>query len=858
MRDLNRIYRLLLRLYPARFREEYAAPLERQFADDYRDARASGDTARFWIQLVKDLLVSLPSEVLRETAQDLRYASRVYRRRLLVTALALAALALGIGATTGVFSVVNAVLLRSLPFRDPDRLVELQGGPGMIGRAAFYQWQATAAYLSDAATFAAGEMNLDLGGQSARTRIAETSAGFFTALGVEPSFGRSFAPDEDLQGHDAAVVIGYGLWQQLFAGNPAVLGQTVILNGTRMTVIGVAPPSFDYPGKTAVWMPTVFDLQKIPKSGVVFSRTLGHLKPGLPLARANSMFLAGLPRRNPPISNGKPPSGFSAPAPALVPLRDKLAGPVRQASLVLLAIVAFVLLIACANVAHLLLSRFAERRQELAIRAALGASRARLVQQLITESTLLTLAASAAGLGIAHWAAGLAAAAQPAQLDAQTYNVLDGRVLAFALTLAALTGIVFGVLPALLLGRTQPSADPMRSQTGAQGAGVSRARSTLIAMQAALTLALLAGSFVMGRAFLSLLGTDLGFRTDHAVTLNVSLSGTRYDVNHIKREYYRQALERLRAIPGVQSAAAAQFLPLVENLYMAQEFTFDSAHKVSPTVTLPVTPDYFRTMGTPIPEGREFSRSDQAGSDPVMVVNQTFVTQLGIGDRIVGRKLLGWRGDKQYTVVGVVADEHQTGPSWQPQALAYFPVDQSPPGFVTFVARVRGRAEPYLAVCRDAMRQLDAHIPVYDVKTLDQRLADNLKRPRFYATAVLFFGGFALLLALIGIYGMAAYSIAQRSHEIGVRMAVGAELAQVRFMLLRQSMLPLTLGLAIGVAGAFALANSLQALIYNAPALDGVTCGGVALLLSLAAATAIWSATRRILNSDPIRTLRAD
>jgi putative ABC transport system permease protein len=291
---------------------------------------------------------------------------------------------------------------------------------------------------------------------------------------------------------------------------------------------------------------------------------------------------------------------------------------------------------------------------------------------------------------------------------------------------------------------------------------------------------------------------------------------------------------------------------------VAQEFTFDSAHKVSPAVTLLVTPDYFRTMGTSILEGREFSRSDQAGSDPVMVVNQTFVKQLGIGDRIVGRKVLGWRGDKQYAIVGVVADEHQTGPSWQPQALAYFPVDQSPPGFVTVVARVRGQAEPYLAVCRDAMRQLDAHIPVYDVKTLDQRLADNLKRPRFYATAVLFFGGFALLLALIGIYGMAAFSIAQRRHEIGVRMAVGAEFAQVRFMLLRQCMSPLILGLAVGVAGGFALTNSLQALIYNAPALDAFTCVGAVMLLSLAAATAVWSATGRILKLDPIRTLRAD
>jgi len=858
MPNPNRIYRWFLRLYPARFREEYAVPLERQFADDYRDARASGGMASFWMRLAKDLLVSIPVEILRETAQDLHYASRVYRRRPLVTGLALTALALGIGATTGVFSVLNAVVLRSLPFRDPGRLVELQGGRGMNGRADFYEWQSASTFLSEAAAFSSGDMTLDLGGESLRTKVAETSAGFFHALGVQPLLGRSFATDEDLQGRDAVAVIGYGLWQQLFAGDPAVLGKTVILNGTPMTVIGVAPPSFDYPGKTAVWIPTVLDLEKVSKSGVIFWRTLGRLKSGVALARATSMFSAGLPQRHPSQSNRKPPAGFAALEPTLVPLRDQLAGPVRQASLVLLGMVAFVLLIACANVAHLLLSRFAERRQELAIRAALGASRARLMQQLIVESTLLTCTASAAGLGVARWAAGLAATVQPAQLAAQNYTILDGRVLAFALAVAALTGILFGVLPALVLGIIQPSADPMRSRTGTPGAGVNRMRSTLTAMQAALTLVLVAGSLLMGRAFLRLLGTDLGFHTDHVVTLNVSLSGTRYETNRIQAEYYRQALGRLRAIPGVQTAAAAQFLPLVENSYMGQEFSLDSIHKVPLTVTLPVSSDYFRTMQTRILDGREFTVADRVGTDPVVVVNHTFAAQLGIGDRIVGQKVSGWRGEKQYTIVGVVADERLNGASWSPHASAYFPLDQWTPGFVTLVARVHGPAEPYLAICRDAVRQFDPHIPVYDLKTLDRRLADNLRRPRFYAIAILFFGGFALLLALIGVYGMAAYAIVRRRHEIGVRLAVGAELAQVRFMLLRQSLLPLMAGLAIGIAGAFAVADSLRSLIYNAPALDVLTCGGAALLLSLAAATAVWFATRRILKLDPIRTLRAD
>lgn len=856
MRDPNRIYRLLLRLYPARFREEYAAPLERQFADDYRDAVASGAAGLFWLRFVKDMLVSIPVEICRETAQDLRYASRVYRRRLVVTGLALTALALGVGATTGVFSVLNALLWRSLPFRDPERLVELQGS-GMRTRPGFYDWQSASAFLSAAAVYSSGDMNLDLGGESVRTKVAETSAGFFRALGVDPVVGRSFLAEEDLQGHDSVAVIGYGLWQQLFAGDAAALGKTLILNGMSLTVVGVAPPSFDYPERTAAWVPTVFDFPKIPKSGVVFWRTLGRLKSGLTLARAKSMYLASLPPESLPKPAAKGPSGFSPIMPALIPLRDQLAGPVRKASLVLFGIVIFVLLIACANVAHLLLSRFAERRQELAIRAALGASRARLVQQLITESVLLTLAASAVGLAIARWAEGLAATIQPAQLDSQSYTILDGRVLAFVVAVAALTGILFGVLPAISMQRTQLSADPL-CQTGAQSARLSRVRSALIAIQAALTLVLVAGSLLMGRTFLRLLGTNLGFRTDHAVTLNVSLSGTPYEANHFQTEYYRQALDRLRAIPGVQYAAAAQFLPLVENMYMGQEFSLDLSHKAPGTLTLPVTTDYFRTIGTPILDGREFTSADRAGSDPVMIVNQAFVHQLGLEDRVVGRKVFDWRGEKQYTIVGVVADERLSGPSAQPQPFAYFPVDHWTPGFATFVARVRGQAEPYLAICRDALRQLDPSVPVYDVKTLDQRLTDNLRRPRFYTTAILFFGAFALLLALIGIYGLAAYAIAQRTHEIGVRIAVGARLGQVRFMLMRQSMAPLMLGLMAGAGGAFALAGSLQALIYDAPALDPVTCGGAALLLSLVGAAAVWSATGRILKLDPMLALRAD
>ena len=800
---MARLYRLLLKLYPARFREEFGAPLERQFADEYRDAETAAGRAWLWLRALADLAVTVPAELLREIGQDLRYAARVYRKRALTPVLALSALALAIGATTGIFSVVNALLIRSLPFRQPERLVQILNPPvsPLQGRSEFMRWPASGAYLSDVAGYFPTQVNLGLANRAERVEIAEVSANFFALLGCQPAFGRTFAPEEDLPGHDSVAVIGHAFWQQFFGGDPRVLGATVYLNGTPATVIGVAPATLDFPGKTAVWIPTLFDYEHLPKSGVFYAQTIGRLKDGLAVARANAMFQADV-RHSPP---------FGTQRPELVPLQDRLAGSIRQASFVLMGLVAFVLLIACANVAHLLLARAAERRSELMIRNALGASRARLVQQLITESTLLTLVAAGAGLAVARWASLVAAAAQPAQLAFQEYSVLDWRVVAFAAGLAALTGIGFGVLPASLMGRTQSAPDALRSRN-TQPSGAGRMRAVLLAMQGALTLVLIAGAFTMGRSFLRLLGTDLGFHSGGVVTLNVSLPGTRWDSEKRTAQYYDEALARLRAIPGVESAAAVGYLPLTNYYgFMGATIELDASHKVSPTMFDYATPDYFRTMRTPILDGREFNAGDGPGSERVAIVNQEFAAKLGIG-----------------------------------------------PHFVTFVAHVHGTAAPYLAMCRGAVQQVDRQVPIYDVKTLDERLSDMLATPRFYTTAVLFFGGFALLLAVVGIFGAASYSIAQRTHEIGVRIAVGATTGGVRGMLLWQSMLPMGCGAAAGIAGAAVLGRYLQHLIAGAESTGAWTCAAAAATLALSAALAVWTATGRIARMDPTAALRAE
>lgn len=859
MPDARRIYRWFLRLYPAGFREEFAPAMERQFVDEYYELPSRAERILFWARTAADLARCIPAQAAREIVLDLRYAGRVYRRRPLVTGLAFVALALGIGATTGVFSVLNGLLLRTLPFADPERLVEIESAPvnPLDGRAKFYPWRDSSAFARDIAAYSAGDMNLGAGPDAVRVTVAEVSANFLEVMGKAPGWGRGFAPEEDLPGRDGVAIIGYGLWQQFFGGDPRVLGKTIELNGAPLKIVGVAQAGFEYPRKTAVWVPTAFDLSNIAKSGVVYYRQVARLKPRLTLPQATQLFKAEVSRLKPDLLKPAALSGFVRPLPKLIPLREQLTGPVRQASLVLMGIVVFVLLVGCANVAHLLLTRVAERGGELAVRAALGASRARLVQQLITESALLTVAAAAAGLLVAQWTARLAAGAQPAPIAAQGYTALDWRVLWFACAMAAVTGILFGVIPAWLAGRMQPSGPALRAAS-ARSSAVRCTQAALIAAQVALSVILVSGAVLMGRTFLGLLGSDLGFRTDHVVTLNVSLSGATREGRDQLLQYYRQALDRLREVPGVESAAAVPYLPLMQNMYMANSFRPAPGREGVTAVTISATPDYFRTLGTPLVEGREFTAADRAGSEPVVVVNEEFARAFQGGPHLSGKTIWDWKGRVQYTVAGVVRTLRMFGPGSDGSPQIYFPFEQAPPSFATFVARVRGDPGKYLPLCRDALRQVDSRIPVYDVKTLDQRLADNLARPRFYTTAIGFLAGFALLLAVIGIYGAASYAIAQRTKEIGVRVAVGACLSGVRLMLLRQGMAPVAAGAAAGIAGTLILGRFMELLIASAPQPGWSTWAPAVAVLAAAGAVAVWTASQRLLRMDPTAALRAD
>jgi putative ABC transport system permease protein len=577
-----KLYRWLLKLYPAGFRENYAAPMEREFRDELAESSSTYAVARLWIRLLADLAVSLPLQFSREVSQDARHTLRLWANRPWQTGFAIVALAIGIGANTGVFSVVNALLLRSLPFREPSRLAVLQTYLVPHDSAKqFHDWSRQSTYLADAALLEQSDFNLGSERDIVRAHVTQTSWNFFSLLGTQPVLGREFSAGEDTPGRHAIAVIGYGLWQQMFAGDRRVLGSTIRVNGTPLTIIGVAPPGFDYPSKTVLWKAATFT------PGNNGWETIGRLKPGITWPQASAAFAADIDRFLPnhhKIDNVKE-------RPKISSLQSKLTGPVKNASLLLMAGVALILLIACTNVANLLLARTADRAAELSIRSALGASRARLIQQLLTECLLLSLVAAVAGLAVAFWTTSIAAKVQPAPLTTQSYSILDGHVLGFAVAVSILSGLLFGILPSLNAGSAYAF--------GARGAAGDRRsrliRETLVAAQVMLTIVLLAASISVGRAFVHLVQMDRGFDVKGLVTVSVSLDGTTHQGAGKQLSYFEEALARIRRIPGVRSASATEFLPIYATAFLGGPFGLDERPAKQNSMMVPIySPIIFR------------------------------------------------------------------------------------------------------------------------------------------------------------------------------------------------------------------------------------------------------------------------
>jgi putative ABC transport system permease protein len=770
---------------------------------------------------------------MRSTLQDLKHTRRLWSNRPWQTAFAVTALAIGIGASTGVFGVVNALLLRSLPFRDPDRLALFRDFiPPHDSVREFHAWRQHTSYLVDAALFEENDVNLGGPHIASRVHVVQTSWNFFSVLGIQPVLGRAFASGDDIDGTgwgspgpNSEAVVGYGLWQQLFGGQPNILGATIQIDGKPLTVVGVAPPGFDYPGNAVLWKPAAFSLGNNGWGTVV------RLRPDISWPQARAAFELEVARLSP----------------------ERSVDSSRVHPLLFMGAVLVVLLISCMNVANLLLARNADRAAEFSIRSALGASRIRLARQLFTESLLLSLLAALLGFAIAHSITSFAARMEPPPLGMQFYSLVDRRVFAFTLAISLFTALVFGVVPSLY--RSRLTAFTVRS-----GHTIRSSRllgECLVAGQVMLTMILLAGSVSLGRAFIHLIKIDRGYDVQRIVTVNISLDGTTHQSENARLPYFENLLDRIRRLPGVRSASATEFLPLYASSFVGGTFELDHRPAALGSTMIPVLSGYFRTMGARILFGREFTDAEVRSGTRVAVVNERFAAGFGPAQDAIGHQLT--IGNDSWQVVGIVRGmEYETDPTTAGGNQVFVP-STTPGGFFsTFVVRVNGRAEDYLASIRDTIQSVDPTVPVFGAKTMEQRLNEFFAHPKFYRTAIWFFAGFTILLALLGIYAIVSQTVVQRNQEMGVRMALGRTSVQLRGMLLQRGLLTVAAGAFPGIAGAQLSGRFLGSLTDGAKPVGLTMSGGLVLLFALIASASIWAASRRLATHDVVSVLRSE
>ena len=833
----------LLRLYPAGFRAEYSLTLRQSFTDEWLAAPATSARLRLCVQSLCEFLLVWPQIAGAEFAQDARYCWRSWRSRTGVTTLAILSLALAIGVSTGVFSILSATLYRSLPFSKPAELVDLHlhFGPVFAGQAAFQQWQSSSTYLSGATVMMIGDFNLTRSPAAIRIKLAEVSANFFTLLGTPIYRGRGFAPEEEILGKGDVAVLSHALFEQAYGGDLRVLNQKILINGHPLIVIGIAPPAFDYPDHVALWTPTVFDSGRLPKANASFLNVTGRLKPQLSIAQANHAFDAEVASRPKAVDMGSGPDA----KPQLIPLRNTLVGPVAQSTWVLFTGICSVLLIACANMASLLLTRYAERQREFQIRSFLGAGVARIGQQILTECVLLACASGLLGLTVAFLTVQIAIHFYPPVFAFQTYEILDTQVLLFAFLLSLFCGLCFGAIPALI-----------RKQSAARR--INAFRHTLLGLQLCLTVVLLIASGSIGQALLGLYATDIGFQTKSVVTATVSLAGTPNASKTASIAYLDTALERLRALPGVSDVGAIDFLPLSTRSFFGGFYRVQTKTEPEAAIHIASTPGFFHAIGASIVAGRDFLPSDTTASAPIAIVNESYAKLDGGLRGVLGRKLRAVpKDDKAPTIVGVLRDIYFVGPQNEMMPQIYRPLAQGSATFFTIAVRHEQNANPARQIAA-ALQALAPDVPIYDVLPFERRLEQSLARPNFYTIVLVFFGAFSLLLTLVNGYSLCANTIEQRTRELAIRMAVGAQAQQVRTMILRQ-MFP---AMAIGLAAGFVIAPWATTLLTHlietiAPARWPARLLPIAALAGIAT-LAIWLKTRRILRLAPSTALRAE
>ena len=804
--------------------------------------------------------------------KDLRYAIRGLLRKPLFAVLTVLTLALGIGANAAIFSVVNGVLLRSLPYPHPDRLMRVwiynprQGfDKDVAPYPNFADWRAQSRTFAHLAAYSGASFSLTGAGDPAQLRGATVTPSFFPTLDVQPSLGRWMSEQEATPGHEHVVVLEHGLWQGRFGSDPHIVGRAIQLSGQPYEVIGVMPAAFQYPENAAFWVP----LAPVGQAGrFMESRTafwldvIGRLRPDTTQATAQ-IEMDTIARR----LEQQYPDSNAAQGIRLTSLHDETVGDVRRALLVLLGAVGCVLLIACANVANLLLTRATGRQKELAIRAALGAARLRILRQLLTESVVLAIAGGAAGLLLASWGVAALQQAAPTNIPRLSGIAIDGRVLAFTLTIALITGLIFGLAPAWQsASATRSDALKEGGRAGTEGARGRRVRNTLAILEVAIALVLLIGAGLLVRSFAAIARTDLGFDARRVLVLTIELPRQKYDAGPRVTQFFEQLSDRLAALPGVRSVGVGSSI-LLSRLPQSSTISVEGRPPAGQDVNIPVPYDtvtngYFSTLGIPLTRGRLFSAEDTSAAPARVVVNESFVKRFFPDSDPLAKRVTfddPQNKDAQWlTIVGVVADTRRGGvdrPAW---AELYVNLRQSPDRRLNVL--VRTTADP-LAMARAAQQQvwaIDAGQPVTSVRTVDELVARGQANRRFTMMMLGVFALVALTLAAVGIYGVIAYSTAQRTQEIGIRVALGATRANVLRMVLSDAMRIATAGIVVGVAAAAALSRLLAGLLFGVGAHDPVTFLLLPLILLAIAALASWIPARRALAVDPMVALRAE
>jgi len=797
--------------------------------------------------------------------QDFRYGVRTLAKQPGFTAVAVLTLALGIGANSTIFSFANGVMLRPLPYEQPERLVVLDEAAPLRGIDSlgvsfpnFLDWRAGNRVFEDIAAYGTGTFTLIGGGEPEQLRGARVSAGLFEIIGVAPVSGRTIRAEEDRPGNETVVILGHGLWQSRFGANPAIVGQTISLNNRPHTVVGVMPPGFRFPEVADLWLPLALDTQRWTRTDHGLG-AIARLKPGVTLEQAQAEMVAVARRIEElnPVTN----EGLSV---SVSDLRAGLVGDYRQSLLILLGVVGCVLLIACVNVANLLLARASARRKEMSIRAALGAGRWRIFRQLITESLVLSALGGALGLVLAVWGLDLLLAAVPVEFPFWMKFNLDGRVLAFTVGVSLLTGVVFGVAPAWQASKVDLNETLKEGgRSAAAGAGRGRLRSLLVVVEVALSLVLLVGAGLMMRSFLRLQQVDVGIDPTNVLTMSVSLPQAKYAEPEKLSAFYQQLLERARHLPGVQAAGAVSNLPLSGSRW-GRSLTVEGRPVLSvgeaPSINHAViTPGYFRAMGVRLLAGRDLNEADAKDAPKVTVVDERMAREYWPGESALGKRIRFGppeNNEPWHTVVGVVGEVRHERVDAATRMTVYVPHQQIAVRQMTLAVRAAADPAGLAAAVRQQVRELDPDQPVTAVRTMEEVISSAVWQPRLHALLFGVFAAVALILASVGIYGVMSYAVTQRTHELGIRMALGAQKGDVLRLVAREGMALALAGIGLGLLGAFALTRFMSSLLYGVSATDPSTYAAIVVLLAGVSLLACYVPALRATRVDPMIALR--